>query len=113
MNNIVFIILYFVPMSLTYLLRLSGAYAGIERPEDADGLNMTAHIMLGACYGLMVGLTYWRGKKIGNKQIAAFPFIGAMFDMLLPFIPFIPSIMNVITLMSGSPKTPKKSLEQG
>lgn len=92
-------------MVLTYLWRFAFFGAAFEGGADADieGMGSTVTILMLLSYAIMAWVAYSRGKAIGKGYLAAFPIVGAVFDIVLVFIPFVPTVMNIITIVLGMP----------
>ena len=104
MNTVIFTILYLFFMLFTYVWRLSAFSASVGENVSADSVSTyanTATILLLINYLILILIAYFRGKRVNKKSLVAFPFIGAVLDIVLAFIPFVPTIMNIITLVFG------------
>ncbi|MEX2963176.1 hypothetical protein [Microbulbifer sp. TYP-18] len=103
MSNIKFLIIYLIAMVLTYLWRFAILGAAFDDSTDIGDMGNTVNILMLASYAIMAFVAYSRGKAIGKGYLAAFPIVGAVFDLVLVFVPFVPTVMNILTIVLGMP----------
>ena len=103
MSNVKFFVIYLFFMVLTYLWRFYFFGVAIEGGFDIENIKNSMHILMALSYAIMSYVAYRRGKIIGKGYIAAFPIVGAVFDLILVFIPLVPTVMNIITIVLGMP----------
>lgn len=102
-NMILFLLLFLIPASFTYL---SGMFLGVRLVDEeitaneAFGARM---LYLGVCYAIMTLACFLRGRTNSSTWLIAFPIVGGVFDIFLVFIPFVPSVMNIAVLVTGIP----------
>ena len=102
-NMILFLLLFLIPASLTYLSVWLLVFVGLDDASTGgEALNIRI-IYLGICYAIMTLACYIRGLANGRTWLVAFPIVGCVFDMFLVFIPFVPSVMNIAVLATGIP----------
>lgn len=103
MSNIKFLIIYLIFMVLTYMWRFASFGAAMKEGADASDVGNTAFVLMCISYLVMAYVAHRRGKANGKSYLAAFPIVGAVFDLILVFIPFVPTIMNIITIALAMP----------
>ena len=99
-----FLIIYLVVMLPTYFLRFAAFGAVVDETatiEDALEFGNTAAIILAICYLIMIIISFSRGKKANRPYLVAFPIIGGIFDLLLPFVVLVPTVMNILAIIFG------------
>lgn len=107
MNNVVFLIVYLIAMTLTYLWRMA-FFGGAMNGNDINSTGNAMHVLMLISYVIMIFVTYKRGKSVDKTFLVAFPIVAALFDLILVFIPFVPTIMNIITIVMAMPNKPKE-----
>ena len=97
---IVFLLLFLVPASFTYLsgFLFFGAVVDESITEDAIHIRLT---YLAICYAIMTIGCYLRGRATDKTWLMVFPILGGFFDMFIGFVPFVPSVLNVVALVVG------------
>ena len=100
MTTPVFIIIYVVLMIPTYVWNYIIAVDAIA--SEAGQINFTWNIIQIINYLLLTVVAFLRGRRVGKGYIAAFPFVGGIFDVILIFIPFVPTVMNIVTIVLGA-----------
>lgn len=109
MKKVLFVILYLIPLAITYYLSLLGSnsvlYASLNSPHQTD--FFIAHI---SCYIFIILISIWLA---GDKKTCIFPIIAGVFDLtpVLNFIPLVPTILNIIGIVYGVLKSKNKYIE--
>ena len=115
-NMLFFLLVFLLPAAFTYfsapMLAVAAVIAAdVENAQDSatmmDVATDARQVLLGGCYLLMFVACYVRGRRVGRVWLTAFPVVGGIFDLWLPFIPLVPSVMNVAVLAAGIPQPSK------
>lgn len=116
LNAFAFLVLFLLPMILTYGVRFALFGAALDLgvfSDEAAALGRTATWLLIVCYFIMIVAAYFRGRCIARPYLPIFPFIGGLFDIVLVFIPLVPTVMNVaVIILAMIDNTKEKSQGQ-
>lgn len=94
---------------IIYLFAMIPTYEEGAAVEDIASMDYGVLILLAIFYLVMMIVTFYRSKKVNRPYLIAFPILGGVFDILLPFIILAPTAMHVAVIILGMMDPAKKT----